>query len=420
MRWKKIVPYVGAAIVAAILIILVMYRSAIPKSGIFVPELSILDSKMTEIMDRYDFPGGALAVVREGKLVYARGFGYADEEAREVVSPDSLFRIASVSKVITGMAMSRLIQEGIVSLDDKVFGETGILNDAIYKKVADVRMKDIKVWHLLTHTSGFYGETGYDPQYDYVNIASKLGSTPPATNVDVIRYVLSQGKLEFAPGSKYLYSNVGYNILGRIIEKKTGTSYDEYVRGLLRGIGITDMQIAGSLEEDRRPGEVKYYDMPWCVGDKYDGSGEKAPCSYGTIYFPTADSHGGWIASTIDLLKMLAAIDGFGLRNQLLSAGTIETLKRSPKEIRGAHAFNGWSIDADDNWSHSGALGTGTLAYLSRRADQTELAVVFNLLPVKENVAMEDILSILNDITSMEADLSAITVWPDHDLFDEH
>jgi CubicO group peptidase (beta-lactamase class C family) len=406
----------GAAALAALIIS--SCSRGIPVTGQYVPELDYLDAKVMSFLDKYDIPGAAAAVAYQGRLVYARGFGYADEEAKEAVQPGSLFRLASVSKTVTGMALSKLVEDGLVSLEDKVFGPDGILNDAQYQTIGDARVLDMKVWHLLTHTSGFHGETEGDPQFEQVKIARALGVAPPASHSDVISYVLANDDLEFAPGTQYLYSNVGYNVLGRIVEKRTGMTYEEYVRSLLAQIGVSDMYIAGSLQDERRSGEVKYYDMPWCVDRAYDGSGRQVPCSYGMIYFPTIDSHGGWIASPIDLLKFLTAIDGFGHRAQMLTPETISAMKEVPEGIPGAHAYNGWGVDESGGWKHSGALGTGTFSYLSRGADEIEFAIVFNSLSIDKDGTLDDIVAMLKELIEIESGLSRVTAWPTRDLFD--
>jgi CubicO group peptidase (beta-lactamase class C family) len=393
--------------------------TAVPITGDAVPELSSLDHTMQSLMLSYDIPGASLAVSYKGRLVYARGFGYADQSTSSFVQPTSTFRLASVTKVITGMAVSKLIEDGQLSLDDVVFGPDGILNDEIYQNIQDPRVLDIQLWHLLSHTSGFPGEGAGDPQYDYVTIADAMGATPPASNATILQYVLSHMPLVFAPGAQYLYSNVGYNALGRIIEKTTGQTYENYVRSLLAQIGVTDMFIAGSLENERRDGEVIYYDMPYCVGDMYDGSGRQVPCSYGTIYFPTIDSHGGWIASPIDLLKFTAAIDGFGNRPSLLTADTIDAMKEIPAGITGAHAYNGWGIDAHDNWSHAGALTTGTASLVYRGSDQIEWAIVFDRLPMRLNGGMQAITAFFNTITGITTILESTAAWPATDLFNQ-
>lgn len=390
---------------------------AIPASGEAVSALVVLDDAMRNLLYTYDIPGAALAVTRRGRLVYARGFGYADVEAGTLVQPGSLFRIASVSKAITGMAVNRLIQEGRLSLSERVFGPTGILDDAGYQTIQDRRVLDIEVGHLLAHIAGFPGEGEGDPQFDSVPVAAAMGVATPPEAVTVIQYVLAKTSLLFAPGTRYLYSNVGFNVLGRIIEKRSGMTYEAYVRSLLAEIGVTDMVLAGSLESGRRAGEVKYYDLPWCAGAGYDGTANVVPCSYGVMYMPTIDSHGGWIASPIDLLKFSNAVDGFGNHPSLLSEATITTMKRPPAGVPGAYGYSGWNIDANDNWARAGALTTGTAAMLYRGADQTEWAVIFNRLPFPEGGRMDDISAFFAKVMAMTDILATVTDWPTGDQF---
>jgi len=393
--------------------------SGIPVSGTQVTELLFVDTMMAQIMKDSAIDGGSVAIAKDGRLVYARGFGYADREQKTVVQPGDVFRIASVSKIVTGMAATKLVQDGLLNLEEKVFGPTGILNDAIYAQIKDARVLDIKVKHLLTHTSGWYGEMEDDPQYKFVEIAQALGVAPPASSANVVEYVLKTGELQFDPGAQYLYSNVGYNILGRIIEKKSGMPYEEYVRSILTAdpIGVTDMFIAGNLEADRRPNEVRYYDASWCVDAAYDGSGRQVPCSYGNMNIPTMDSHGGWIASPTDLLRLLTAIDGFASRPDIFTDATIRAMKLKPEGVTGAHAYSGWGIDAEDNWSHTGALTTGTAAYLYRGADELEIAIIFNHLPGGKDDLWDVLKAFFGKLDDVKARLNDVTAWPAHDLF---
>src|SRR5688572_18999171 len=99
---------------------LVPASDAIPATGQVAEPFSALDAWMQSFMAEHKIPGGAAAIVRDGKLVYARGFGWADRDAKEPVQPDSLFRIASVSKSITAVAILRLMEQGQLKLDHKV------------------------------------------------------------------------------------------------------------------------------------------------------------------------------------------------------------------------------------------------------------------------------------------------------------
>src|SRR2546421_2476603 len=123
------------------------------------------DHEIEAFMRDRNVPGGALAVVKDGRLVYARGYGWADSESRTSVKADSLFRIASVSKPITAVAVLKLVQEGRVKVearaldlvDSQPFLETG--------KKADERLKTITVRHLLQHTGGWDRDQSFDPMF---------------------------------------------------------------------------------------------------------------------------------------------------------------------------------------------------------------------------------------------------------------
>src|SRR5690348_57605 len=95
-------------------------ESEIPITGTAVPGMASFDLVVTDFMRKLAIPGGAIAVMRDGKLIYARGFGYADVENKKLVQPDALFRIASVSKTLTASAIMKLVEDGKLRLDDRV------------------------------------------------------------------------------------------------------------------------------------------------------------------------------------------------------------------------------------------------------------------------------------------------------------
>src|SRR5262249_17221749 len=130
----------------------------------------------------------------------------------------------------------------------------------------------------------------------------------PAKVEQIIRY-LEDKPLDFEPGSKYCYSNFGYCLLGRVIEKAGGKAYEKFVQEeLLKPIGITDMQIGKTLTTAK--GEVHYTDPAEPTGyGVYPGMiGKKVPSPYGAWCLETLDASGGWIASSIDLVRFGSAL----------------------------------------------------------------------------------------------------------------
>ena len=127
----------------------------IPISGAAVPGMESYDQTITDFMRKHAIPGGEVAVLRDGKLIYARGFGYADVENKTPVQPDALFRIASVSKPITAAAIMKLVEEGKLGLDGRVAPFVAHLTPAPGATV-DPRWEQITIRHLLNHSGGVH------------------------------------------------------------------------------------------------------------------------------------------------------------------------------------------------------------------------------------------------------------------------
>ena len=179
----------------------------------------------------------------------------------------------------------------------------------------------------------------------------------------IIRFQLGQ-PLDFDPLTRYAYSNFGYSILGRVIEKVTGQPYEQYVReSILKPLGIERPRIGGSLESERVEGEVKYYDVHNGKGLATVGPGagkDEVPISYGVWRQETLDAHGGWIASVIDLVNFGAAFDmvddGRKTRGGLLKAATARLLfspqvtitKPEPGGSTGVYYGLGWQLKNED------------------------------------------------------------------------
>src|SRR5262245_43362616 len=203
----------------------------IPITGTAVPGMESYEQIIPDLMRKYAIPGGAVAVLRDGKLIYARGFGYAEVGNKTPVQPDALFRIASVSKPITGVAVMKLVEEGKLQLDDRVAPLIAHLTPAPGATV-DPRWEQITIRQLLDHTGGWDRDKpngGFDPMFQSAIAAAAVNAPAPASAETIIRYMKGL-PLDFNPGEKYVYSNFGYAILGRVIERLSGMAYEDYVR----------------------------------------------------------------------------------------------------------------------------------------------------------------------------------------------
>jgi N-acyl-D-amino-acid deacylase len=309
-----------------------------------------IDQSVASFMDRYDIPGLAIAVMKDGRLVVARGYGYADVQNDEGVEPDALFRIASLSKPITAVAVLKLREEGRVALNDRAFDILADLWPADSAEVADAPLRDITVRMLLQHSGGWDPDIAFDPMFESYSIAAEMGVEAPADAETIIRYMIRQ-PLQFAPGTRYAYSNFGYCVLGRVIERITGSDYEDYVQqNILAPVAISRMQIGDNSLSGRVPGEVVYY-------------GSDAP--YGENTLEAMDSHGGWIASTTDLVRFLASVDGSETTPELLDSGSRNDMGARDSSLwpgSGWYYALGWAR-YENQWSHAGSL-PGTSAHM--------------------------------------------------------
>jgi len=295
-----------------------------------------IDKIMAGFMEKYNVPGLSLAISKDGALVYAKGYGYADQSKKETVTPASLFRIASISKPFTSVAIFQLIEAGKLSLNTKVFGDSGILGNKYGKPPYSKDITKITIQELLQHTGGGWSNDMNDPMF----------TNPTMNAANLITWTLNNMPIKNEPGTTYAYSNFGYCVLGRIIEKLSGIKYEEYVKTyILKKAGITDMAVGGNRLVDRKTNEVIYY-----------GQGGEDPYAYN---IERMDSHGGWIASATDLLKFTLCVDGFPTKPDILSGASLK-LMTEPSAANKNYAC-GWAVNDANNWWHGGSLpGTAT------------------------------------------------------------
>src|SRR5207302_1698597 len=193
------------------------------------------NAQMKAYMDANGVPGAALAITKDGKLVYAAGFGYANKETGEEAGPANLFRIASVSKPFTSVAVMKLIEAGALHLGDKVFGPGGILSAQFPTPANNKKIEQITVKYLLEHVSGL-SNSGGDPMFSNLNM----------NHAQLINWVLNDPghRMNRDANTQFEYLNFGYCLLARVIEKASGKSYEQYVKqNVLAPSGISDMQI---------------------------------------------------------------------------------------------------------------------------------------------------------------------------------
>ncbi len=239
------------------------------------------------------------------------------------------------------------------------------------------------------------------------HIGETMNCTGQPTLDDVIGYVLKYRRISYKPGTRSSYSNFGYCVLGKIIEKKTGMAYENYIRfAVLAPIGIFDMRLAGNTLDERTNNEVRYYSESEKIL-ACDGRNEYVDRQYGGNDIRLLGAAGGWIASSISLMKLATAIDGWNDRPDILNNETVMTM--TCHDTLRTHPF-GWKGVREDNWWRTGSF-SGTSALLYKQSDSISWVVILNSSTWKGA-------SFPNYIhANMKKCLSTVNQWPVYDLF---
>lgn len=334
-----------------------------------VTNFTDLDNSISSLMSNHNIPGLQLVIVKDEELVYAKSFGLANEDNDQLVNNESLFRIASISKPITAIGILKLAEMSLLSLDDTVFGTEGILGTDYGKIPYSDDIEQITVRHLLEHKSG-WTNIPFDPMFSDITF----------NHSQLISDMLDNRPLATSPGSIYYYSNFGYCVLGRIIEKVSNTTYESFIKqNLFLPIDIINMEIAGNTIDEIYTNEVVYYDQenfsPYLMNVE------------------RMDSHGGWIASATDLAKLLSRIDRNTKREDLVNQNSLQEL------------YFGFQT-----WLHSGSL-PGTSSTISRLDDSFSYVILANT----RTEPFDEIINNMN--TTIQLEISSRSEWPSYDLF---
>ncbi len=324
-----------------------------------IPELSGLDRKVRSYMRQWAVKGASLAIMRNDSLVYAKGYGWADEGDSTFMEPSHIMRMASVSKLITAVGIMVLQDRDSLNIRDTVFGPSGILNDSLFTSVIkDRNYHKITVEHLLRHQGGFYR----DPLFSSRDVMNQMQLEHAPEKEDFFRLVLSR-RLRFAPGSWQKYSNFGYLLLSEIIEKVSGKPYEQFIiEDVLRPAGCYDMHIAGTYYSDRLENEVRYYthEGEGKFIEEYTNSGVMVERCYGGNNIPLLSGAGGWCGSPAEIARLVASIDGRPEVEDIISDEAVSLMT----EYFDKETFSlGWNdTDPSKGWSRTGTLaGTSAL-----------------------------------------------------------
>lgn len=310
-----------------------------------------IDKKVYQIMVDYDIPGIGIATTKGEKLAYHAGYGVSNMDANPMTPTrsDMLFRLASMSKAQTALCIMTLCEEGKLSLDDYVFApNTGILAD-MYPATAEVphgnHVDEIKIRHLLTHMSGWkYATTdGVDPIF--TGDSRFYGKSLK----DRVAYMVKTSTSS-VPGTSFSYYNLGFCVLGQVIEKVTGETYETFLRSVVAKAGVHDMWVAKNTQAERRSNECVYYP-------------QGSSTAYGND-MAVVGACGAVIASPVELMQLLSAEDYGDVVPDILTKESLDKMYTNyTSNTYGGYGF-GWRIEHSFNWAsyHGGNLsGTATI-----------------------------------------------------------
>lgn len=357
------------------------------------PEIKRLDAELRDFLNRWSIPCVSITVSYKGKILLSRGIGIADWSKRELASSKNLFRLASISKSLTAMGTLLLVQQGKLGLDQKAFEVLKDLKPCNPDFQPDPRLKQITIRNLLECSAGWNQDVHGDPMFGAMLNESALNCSrslrPTATSI--IRYLIND-RLDFNPGTDYQYSNSCYIVLGKIIEKVSGTNYYEFItKNLLEPMNLSGIKPGGTLERQRLPDEVRYY------ADSNEKSNSMLPNVRGPLsiayggYFVLESAPGsiGWVASSEDLVKLVDIISGESttasplnpkMTEIMLERPKIECWKNSPE-----YFAKGWEVSKDQNgnliyFSRHGSL-PGSMALVEHQSNGLSWSAVFNFRP---------------------------------------
>lgn len=341
-------------------------------AGMSVERLDRIDKYLQDYVSKKMIPGAVVLIVRNGKSVYHKAFGYADIENNIELKKDNIFRIASQSKAITSLAVMLLFEEGKFQLDDAVskyipsFKSPRVLErlnwiDTTY--TTQPAKGEITIRQLLTHTSGLdYAAIG---SQEFKAIYAKAGVPSGIGNHNMIlsekMKILSGLPLKNHPGEQYTYS-LGIDVLGYLVEVLSGMSFDQFLRTrIFQPLGMNDTYFY--LPKEKHSRLVTLYESKDGLIKKvdhkiYDGVNPDYPKLEGKYY-----SGGAGLSSTVeDYAKFLQLFLNKGEFNgvRLLSRKTVEIMltNQIQLQIPNQHGL-GFGLETEKN-DHQSIVSIGT------------------------------------------------------------
>ena len=426
------------------------YRRQQLVTGNGYSELDVIDALMFDYLDEENIPGATVAASQDGRLIFAKGYGFANVEAGIAMRPDHRSGVGSVSKVLTTLGAMRLLElaeeeEYPFSLDDFLYGEDGLLSgpdyeanivEGVYNGVDEESYAPgseafwydayhrIRLRHLLTHTAGFNGSGDVPGAANHFEIPYAA-----ATYSDVHRHFLETRPLLSPPpgtpspeGSldKLLpfplptpareYSNHGMGLVGHVIHEVSGIPYIEFMQEFVfspLNVSVTHTAVDYAELTSQDAKRYSYYDggLPYRVS-KFDGTTRV----YGDYGFKRGDlgaASGGWATSARDLVRIMCATDQLPNLPDLLSPESLDEMESVPYPELDAGQAHGWDTNSDGKFARTGKFYGGA-AYMAKFPSGINVAIIINTGGSSSQVR--------GKVSEVEGIISSVNVPSDYDL----
>jgi len=362
---------VGALVASAAVLVLALLWPRPPRPPARITSAAELEAYLEQIVRFGRPPGLSLAVVKNGRVVYERGFGLADAPRHVPAMPDTVYRWWSMTKIPTAIAILQLREQQRLSLDDSVAQHLPFFK----VKYPSPTSRVVTVLHLLNHSSGLP-----DLGLGLVRYLHRENE-PPVNQTAFAENVLPDyAKLAFAPGTSAAYTNLGYILLGAIVEKVTGQTYEDYVRQHVLAplhMAHTDFLYTDALRLHAAAGSQPLINrwtpfLPLLVKDwgTFEREVKGGHLWFNTLYTDYTPST-GLIGDAADVARLMRAyLNGGELDGQrILTAASVETMTHADRTGSAVPAFPdqrqglGWVVacGAEECLEHmGGGPGFGT------------------------------------------------------------
>jgi len=365
--------------------------------------LQQFDQIMLSLLQNYNVPGGALAICKDGKLVFARGYGFAELENRRPFEPTTYMSLASVTKAVTGVAALRLVDEGKLNLDDTLYN---VLGKPRLENVLDRRVFDITVRQLLHHSAGWASDfVGYDQE-----TFNSLTARGPIEFEKLLLFVMANKQLDYAPGTECHYSNFQFGALKSVIEHASGQDFESYVnQHVMFPMGIRSNRLEPERGRYLANEAHRYAPMLKALPGGHP-NGE------------LTGSLGSWESSVVDMSKFLTAVDGTRTKPFLSKASFDAMVAPVPPPVpvreNGSTFGLGWdSVKASPEgvqFAKNGGV-PGVHTYIEHLPNNIDWVVFFNGTGISEKPNV-----LVSAMKAMHQAFPGVTDWPAVDLFTQY